>query len=123
MKRTPLQRRARAKRSPEQRARRAAHDQERSDAWWDFENRVRNATPRGYGDCVGTPWCPTTAPHRGVTAHHKHQRSLGGSDATTNGVWVCKPGHSGIHDNIAEATALGLLASRSDPWPAKEHTP
>lgn len=117
-----LPRRRLPKRSSQAQQRRRDRAQQRDDDWFDFKDRVLAATPRGHGDCVGTPWCPTTAPHRGDTAHHKHQRSLGGTNATTNGLWVCRQAHDGIHNNIARATDLGLLASSSDPWPG-ESTP
>lgn len=74
---------------------------------------MRAATPGGYGDCVGTPWCPTPGPHRGATAHHVLQRSVGGTDDPSNGVWVCQPGHRGIHDHIAAAELLRLLKRSS----------
>lgn len=112
-----LQRRARPKRSKEAQQRRLARAAQRDDDWFDFVDRVRNATPHGHGDCHGTPWCPTALAHRGITAHHIHQRSLGGTNHTSNGAWLCQPGHRGVHDHIQTATELGLLASSSEPWP------
>lgn len=89
-------------------ARQTARREERDDARWEFRQRTRAATPGGYGDCYGTPGCEHLGPHRGDHAHHVGQRATHGSD-DVDGLYLCAIGHRWAHDNIAEATRLGLI--------------
>lgn len=48
--------------------------------------------------------------NRGVHVHHIKQRSLGGKHEPANLVTLCPAAHEWVHCEIAQATALGLLA-------------
>lgn len=104
--------------APLREGRKRAKKADRDAEWEAFKEEVRQ---RANGWCIGTPWCAVRGRHEGHTAHHKHQRSLMGTNHPDNGVWVCHIGHDadggGIHGHIAEATVLGLLCSTSKPWP------
>ena len=99
----------RPKRSPEANARRVDKTERRRDERMAFRDAVIAATPRGYGDCHGTPGCAHLGPHRGDDAHHVAQRSTHGTDDPAVGVYLCRIGHDWAHDHIAEATRLGLI--------------
>lgn len=116
----PLPERDRPKRSPEADARRHERTERQRDERMDFRARVLAATPGGFGDCHGSPACAHLGPHRGDDPHHLHPRGIGGgggTNATSNGRWLCRAAHDWAHANPAAAYELDLLRTWSDPWP------
>lgn len=105
MKRSPLQRYTRLRRTAI--SRRTHH---RSGAELTDWKVVRDLViERSHGLCEGdTPGCQN-GPHRGEHLHHVILRSHGGPDEAWNLLHLCAAAHRWVHDHPAESYELGLM--------------
>jgi len=104
MKRSPLIRRTPLRRTPIRRS---------STSKADFHPSVRHEIARrSKGRCeAGTPDCVG----RATMIHHIRRRSQGGKGTVANGLHVCAPCHTFIHDHPWLSAEAGWLARGVDP--------